>query len=749
MSKEYLFVFNQMYSDEGNAGLGTKRMFEMMNQGPTKIAIIGAGLSEELTLIGQVAQHYCIPLLSFSATASNILNRDLFKSVYITNYLGESVNPARIAIMKYFRWSNVATLVYKDQVFETQMAEFHQQLQENNFTLVTSGVITDLLQVSEQIIRIKAYKQGVYGKLYQWILTGASMYDNWIHSFFSSDAATRSTVPCSREEVVEASRNYLVVDDVYLRPDNQTTTISGKSAAEYQLTVDELVKTTQSLVSRSHPYGYDAVWALALALNLTEKKLSNAAINATSSLLDFNYSRTDLFDLLTRSFQEVTFEGVSGPVSFNKFGQRVGSHLIFQFYNDTKTVVGSMNDISVLKWTVVVSSLFDGGRHPRDRYENIIVKLPPDTRAVFVVLFMNSAGFLVAFGFFFFNFHYRNNRYIKMSSPSINNIIVMGCLIMYIFVYIQTADYTGWLSKYGDIICMVIRDVRLFTQVFALVVVDFVILLPWSTLYGLVKKEFQLKQEIYWYMAEYVYKGLLLIFGAFLAWETRMVSVPALNDSKVIGFCIYNITVVCAFVVPVTHVLGDERKTLTFVLVSVFVSACTSLVLCILFIPKIRLRNQVEENRFVVSLRAQTIQCVRPSNKVPSIDIQLVPASTLSASAQSGQFDRSQGSRDVVFTVENSTSKQNGSDEMISGLTQDGEYQCDVPNLQVEVQRLTARLSEELEAVSKLRSSLQRESNRMFNFHKIGQDYVIFKNGVGLTDDRLLLSKQPHCDSTV
>ena len=28
------------------------------------------------------------------------------------------------------------------------------------------------------------------------------------------------------------------------------------------------------------------------------------------------------------------------------------------------------------------------------------------------------------------------------------------------------------------------------------------------------------------------YKGLLLLFGAFLAWETRNVSIPALNDSK-------------------------------------------------------------------------------------------------------------------------------------------------------------------------------------------------------------------------
>ena len=33
----------------------------------------------------------------------------------------------------------------------------------------------------------------------------------------------------------------------------------------------------------------------------------------------------------------------------------------------------------------------------------------------------------------------------------------------------------------------------------------------------------------------YAYKGLLMAFGCFLAWETRNVNIPALNDSKYIG----------------------------------------------------------------------------------------------------------------------------------------------------------------------------------------------------------------------
>ncbi len=38
-----------------------------------------------------------------------------------------------------------------------------------------------------------------------------------------------------------------------------------------------------------------------------------------------------------------------------------------------------------------------------------------------------------------------------------------------------------------------------------------------------------------WQLLLYSIKGILLIFGVFLAWQTRKVTIPALNDSKYIG----------------------------------------------------------------------------------------------------------------------------------------------------------------------------------------------------------------------
>ena len=96
-------------------------------------------------------------------------------------------------------------------------------------------------------------------------------------------------------------------------------------------------------------------------------------------------------------------------------------------------------------------------------------------------------------------------------------------------------------------------------------------------------------------------KGLIQILcfacwpGALLfAWNQRYILsqcisflFTALNDSKYIGFCIYNVIIICAFGVPLTHVLPTEETTLNFVLLSALVMFCTTMCLCILFVPKV------------------------------------------------------------------------------------------------------------------------------------------------------------------
>lgn len=46
-----------------------------------------------------------------------------------------------------------------------------------------------------------------------------------------------------------------------------------------------------------------------------------------------------------------------------------------------------------------------------------------------------------------------------------------------------------------------------------------------------------------WYGIFFCYKGLVLLFGLFLSYETRSVKMKQLNDSRLVGMSIYNVVV--------------------------------------------------------------------------------------------------------------------------------------------------------------------------------------------------------------
>jgi gamma-aminobutyric acid type B receptor len=78
----------------------------------------------------------------------------------------------------------------------------------------------------------------------------------------------------------------------------------------------------------------------------------------------------------------------------------------------------------------------------------------------------------------------------------------------------------------------------------------------------------------------------LQVFGCFLAWETRQVSIPALNDSKYIGMSVYNVVIMCVCGAAVSVVINDQ-PTSSFVIISFFIIFCTTITLCLVFGPKV------------------------------------------------------------------------------------------------------------------------------------------------------------------
>lgn len=89
-----------------------------------------------------------------------------------------------------------------------------------------------------------------------------------------------------------------------------------------------------------------------------------------------------------------------------------------------------------------------------------------------------------------------------------------------------------------------------------------------------------------WLGALYIFKGLLLIVGVYMAWETRHVKIPALNDSQYIGVSVYSVVITSAIVVVLANLIS-ERVTLAFLTITALILTSTTATLCLLFLPKI------------------------------------------------------------------------------------------------------------------------------------------------------------------
>ena len=56
----------------------------------------------------------------------------------------------------------------------------------------------------------------------------------------------------------------------------------------------------------------------------------------------------------------------------------------------------------------------------------------------------------------------------------------------------------------------------------------------------------------------YAYKGLQLVLGLFLAYETRSQKVRQINDSRLVGMATYNVVILCLITAPVMLVIGMQ-----------------------------------------------------------------------------------------------------------------------------------------------------------------------------------------------
>ena len=96
------------------------------------------------------------------------------------------------------------------------------------------------------------------------------------------------------------------------------------------------------------------------------------------------------------------------------------------------------------------------------------------------------------------------------------------------------------------------------------------------------------RYKTYFLVILFAYKGLQLFFGLFLAWETRKVNIPALNDSKYIGMSVYNVFVlsIICFIVMLAFDESMYYKA-PYAILALCLIVATTVTLLLVFIPKV------------------------------------------------------------------------------------------------------------------------------------------------------------------
>ncbi|XP_031622925.1 gamma-aminobutyric acid type B receptor subunit 1 isoform X2 [Contarinia nasturtii] len=391
------------------------------------------------------------------------------------------------------------------------------------------------------------------------------------------------------------------------------------------------------------PLAYDAVWSVALAFNRTMEGLARK--DKKRSLKDFTYTDGDIAGEIYAAMNSTSFKGVSGLVAFNTQGDRIAITQIEQMIDGKYRVLGHF-DIQAdnLTWTGLEE--WQDDKIPQDR---TIIRRVLRTVSLTLFVCMSTisgCGILVAIALIVFNIFNSHRRVIQQSHPVCNTIMLFGiiiCLLSVILLgidgrFVSSETYpkvcqtrawmlsTGFTLAYGAMFSKVWRVHRfttkqkqdpkrkvepwkLYTMVSVLLSVDLAILLTWQFTDPLQRRleTFPLEKPLLvtddirispelehcesgnqsiWLGVIYVYKGLILVFGLFLAYETRSIKVKQIKDSRYVGMSIYNVVLFSFITAPVAMVIASQQDA-SFAFMALAVIFCCFLSMLLIFVPKV------------------------------------------------------------------------------------------------------------------------------------------------------------------
>uniref|UniRef100_A0A4W5KRC8 Gamma-aminobutyric acid (GABA) B receptor, 1a n=1 Tax=Hucho hucho TaxID=62062 RepID=A0A4W5KRC8_9TELE len=644
------------YDSMCDPGESTKLLYDLLYTEPIKTVLM-PGCSSVSTLVAEAARMWNLIVLSYGSSSPALSNRNRFPTFFRTHPSATLHNPTRVRLFQKWKWTKIATIQQTTEVFTSTLDDLEQRVKEAGIEIsVRQSFLTDpavaVKNLKRQDARIivglfyetearkvfcEVFKEKLYGKKYVWFLIGWYA-DNW---FKIKDPS----INCTIENMTEAVEGHVTTEIVMLNPE----TVRGAS----NLTSQEFLGALMNRLGGKNPeetggfqeapLAYDAVWALALALNKTVAPLKAKG----RRLEDFNYNNHDITAEIYRALNTSSFEGVSGHVVFDAQGSRMAMTLIEQLQGGSYKKIGYY-DSSQKNLSWFGNDVWIGAGPPADS-TIVIEEFRYLSQKLFAAVSVFAGlGILLGIVCLTFNIYNSNVRYIQNSQPYLNNMTAVGCMMALAAVFPLGIDghhihrsqfpvvcqFRLWLLglgfslAYGSMFTKIwwvhnlftkkeekkekrkhLEPWKLYATVGVLLAIDVLSLMIWQIvdpLHITVEKftreapkgdldvliqpllEHCTSEKMNtWLGVVYGYKGLLLLLGIFLAYETKSVSTEKINDHRAVGMAIYNVAVLCMITAPVTMILTSQQDA-SFAFAALAIVFSVYITLVVLFVPKMR-----------------------------------------------------------------------------------------------------------------------------------------------------------------
>ncbi|KAL9978487.1 hypothetical protein ACROYT_G016009 [Oculina patagonica] len=643
------------------------------------LLLLGPNTAAEASSVLKVVKFYKKLMVTYLTTTSDVAElSDSYGFTFAPTAF--TFNAATVSLMNHFNWKRAAVVydfLEEGGLYVKAVGDLvnDPDLEVVGFEAINTGLVlhknindeikSKLLKLKElgakiflgefnkrgaYLVFCELFQMGMYGPEYVWILhPDAGTIDDWdAIAKIERERSNNETKTCTKEQFQQAaSRAFILEKNILYRTDVNTATASGLTLREVFSKPD--VKSLKDSEKVEMATAFDTMWAIMLAL-----KEANATL-PPSKPLEYNVQnflgKSSITSTIESKLRNVSFEGLTGPISFSSKGEREGIIVVKQFQDGEKKLVPigqhyTKEDKFVL-YNATKDTLWKDGRVPLDRsqVDHVPRLIAPELFVVFSTA--ASIGIVLGIVFLVFNRYYRKYKFIRQSAPLFNDVMVVGCIMCLSAVFLfglrdfkapettmpSICKARAWILNIGFSLAfggMFIKTWRIYkictnkrlkvslgplsngwmlAMVGGIVLIDVALLTAWEVKDPLKWTQFDFPEEhnpdepyvitipilntctseylTVWLALIYVYKGILLLYGLFLAYETRNVVYAHLNDSRVIGICVYNVVVLSTIGAFLALILNNEQYEQLYAAISVCIIFPATTTISLIFFPKL------------------------------------------------------------------------------------------------------------------------------------------------------------------